>query len=67
LQVRLNEATLGGYIRLSDSYGRELRRLGQVVTGDRELDLLGMASGWYCVSLFDDTGRLLDVQRVVLR
>jgi len=66
LQVRFDEATPGGYIRLSDSYGRELRRLGRVASGDFEFDLLGMAPGWYCVSLFGDTGRLLDVQRVVL-
>ena len=66
LQVQFDEATPGGYLRLSDSYGRELRRLGRVVAGDFEFDLRGMAPGWYCVSLFGDTGRLLDVQRVVL-
>ena len=67
LQVRFDEATLGGYIRLSDSFGRELRRLGRVASGTCELDLRGIASGWYCVSLFDEAGRLLDLQRVVLR
>lgn len=66
LQVQFDEATPGGYLRVSDSYGRELRRLGRVASGDFEFDLRGMAPGWYCVSLFGDTGRLLDVQRVVL-
>ena len=67
LEIRFDEATSGGYVRLSDSFGRELRRLGRVASGTCELDLRGMASGWYCASLFDETGHLLDLQRVVLR